>query len=188
MDNQFKNLKTSARLEARGEWYTWRSTLLQDLKSGLLSTMAEFKQDELVIAGQEELLGQVLPALQEKKGQLEKENQELQKRHDELNSCNREELENTRERLVAVDAQLEEKRQLVAQLQQELAEKEARIEAVKERKVECVAEIKAAERVREECRGWSTTEVNELQGKLPSVFTLPYCRDLIFNHSKSHSS
>lgn len=170
MDNQFKNLKTSARLEARGEWYTWRSTLLQDLKSGLFSTMAEFKQDELVIAGQEELLGQVLPALQQKKGQLEKENQELQKRHDELNSCNREELENTRERLVAVDAQIEEKRQLVAQLQQELAEKEARIEAVKERKVECVAEIKAAERVREECRGWSTTEVNELQGKLSSLF------------------
>ena len=172
MDNQFKNLKTSARLEARGEWYTWRSTLLQDLKSGLLSTMNDFKQDELVISGQEQLLGQVLPSLQEKKGQLEKENQELQQRHDELNSCNREELEHARERLVAVDAQLEERRQLIAQLQQEIAEKEVRIDAAKERKIECVAEIKAAERIREECRGWSTTEVNELQGKLSLCNTI----------------
>ena len=42
MDNQFKNLKTSARLEARGEWYSWRSTLLRDLKIGLLGTMEGF--------------------------------------------------------------------------------------------------------------------------------------------------
>lgn len=165
MDNQFKNLKTSARLEARGEWYTWRSTLLQDLKSGLLSTMGDLKQDESIISGQELLLDQVLPPLMAKKERLAKENQELQQRHDELNNCNREELEKTRERLVAVDTQLEERRRLLAQLQQEVTEKEARINTIKERKAECIAEIKVAERVREECRGWSTTEVSELQGK-----------------------
>ncbi|RZM12075.1 MAG: hypothetical protein EOO88_46080, partial [Pedobacter sp.] len=32
-------------------------------------------------------------------------------------------------------------------------------------KVKCLEEIKAAERVREECRGWSTTEVNDLKCK-----------------------
>ncbi|KAF2440286.1 Spc7-domain-containing protein [Karstenula rhodostoma CBS 690.94] len=169
MDNQFKNLKTNARLEARGEWYTWRTNLLRDLKSMLLNTMDEFKQDESVILSQEQLLDKVLPALQETQEQLAKECGQLQQRHDELNSSNREELEQARERLVAVDTELEEKRQLVAQMQQELAEKEARIEAVKERKVECVAEIKAAERVREECRGWSTTEVSELHAKVAAL-------------------
>jgi kinetochore protein Spc7/SPC105 len=165
MDNQFKNLKTNARLEARGEWYTWRRNLLQDLKSMLVKTMDEFKQDESVIGGQEQILDEVLPGLQATQERVAKECGQLQQRHDELNSCNREELEQARERLVAVDIELEEKRQLIARMQQELVEKEARIEAVKERKVECVAETKAAERVREECRGWSTTEVNELQGK-----------------------
>lgn len=183
MDNQFKNLKTSARLEARGEWYTWRSNLLRDLKSALLNTMDEFKKDESIIDGQQQLLDKVLPPLQETQTHLDKECQQLQQRHDELNSCNREELEHTRERLVAVDTELKEKCQLVAQLQQELAAKEARIEAAKERKVECVAEIKAAERVREECRGWSTTEVNELHGKCSTSITK--CNLLTFL-SQSH--
>lgn len=166
MDNQFKNLKTSARLEARGEWYGWRSTLLRDLKTGLLHTMEGFTRDESILAEQEKLLDAVLPPVIEKHESLEKECKQLQQRHDELNSCDREELEQTREQLIATDAELAGKRQLVDQLQQELAEKEARIEAVKERKIECVEEIKAAERVREECRGWSTSEVNTLKGML----------------------
>jgi kinetochore protein Spc7/SPC105 len=164
MDNQFKNLKTNARLEARGEWYTWRSTLLQDLKSGLLHTLHGFKRDESTLINQEQLLDVVLPPLVEKQEHLVTQCKQLQQRHDELNSCDREELDQTRERLTAADAQLEEKKQLLARLQQELADKEARIEAAKERKIECAEEIKAAERVREECRGWSTTEVSNLRG------------------------
>lgn len=166
MDNQFKNLKTNARLEARGEWYTWRSTLLHDLKSGLLSTLDGFRRDDTKLTGQEQLLDAVLPPLVEKQASLSVECKQLQQRHDELNSCDREELEQTRERLIATDAELEEKRQLLQSLQQELAAKEGRIEAAKERKVECIEETKAAERVREECRGWSTIEVNDLKGKL----------------------
>lgn len=166
MDNQFKNLKTNARLDARGEWYTWRSTLLQDLKSGLLHTLDGFRRDETSLANQEQLLDVVLPPLVEKQEALSLECKQLQQRHDELNSCDREELEQTRETLVATDADLEEKKRLLVQLQQELAAKEARIEAIKERKVKCIEETKAAERVREECRGWSTTEVNDLKGTL----------------------
>ncbi|KAF2273716.1 Spc7-domain-containing protein [Westerdykella ornata] len=164
MDNQFKNLKTNARLEARGEWYSWRSTLLRDLKAGLLGTMEGFMRDESVLAEQEKLLDSVVPSLVEKHGKLETRCKMLQQRHDELNSCDREELEQVRERLVAIDTEVAEKRQLLAELQQEFADKEARIEAAKERKIECMAEIRAAERVREECRGWTTTEVRELKG------------------------
>ncbi|KAH9868403.1 hypothetical protein J1614_007475 [Plenodomus biglobosus] len=166
MDNQFKNLKTNARLDARGEWYTWRSTLLQDLKSGLLHTMDGFKRDESTLANQEQLLDAVLPPLIEKHGLLSTECQQLQQRHDELNSCDREELEQTRERLVATDEEIAEKKRLLAQLQHELADKDSRIEAIKERKVECMEEIRAAELVREECRGWSTSEVSDLQAKV----------------------
>ncbi|KAL6712504.1 hypothetical protein ACN47E_000381 [Coniothyrium glycines] len=169
MDNQFKNLKTNARLIARGEWYTWRSTLLQNLKGGLLQTFDGFKRDESKINTQEQLLDAVLPALIEKQEVLSSECKQLQQRHDELNSCDREELEQTRNKLLATDDELNERRQLLAQFQQELAGKEARIQAIKERKVECIEEIKAAERVREECRGWSTTEVNDLKTKVNAL-------------------
>jgi kinetochore protein Spc7/SPC105 len=171
MDNQFKNLKTNARLEARGEWYTWRSTLLHDLKAGLLHTMDCFNHDESTLHKQEKLLNDTLPPLVEKKEHLSVECKQLQQRHDELNSCDREELEQTREKLTATDAELEEKKLLLAQLQQELVDKETRIEAAKNRKVECIEEIRGAERVREECRGWSTSEVSSLRGmsKLTSI-------------------
>ncbi|KAF2131921.1 Spc7-domain-containing protein [Dothidotthia symphoricarpi CBS 119687] len=169
MDNQFKNLKTNARLEARGEWYTWRSTLLHDLKAGLLGTMDGFKRDESTLANQEQLLDTVLPALVEKQEQLSAERVALQQRHDELNSCDREELEQARERLTAADAELKDKRHLLAQLQQELDDKEAGIESVKERKTECVEQTKAAERMREDCRGWSTSEVNALKAKVTAL-------------------
>ncbi|KAF2625867.1 Spc7-domain-containing protein [Macroventuria anomochaeta] len=169
MDNQFKNLRTNARLEARGEWYTWRSTLLGTLKASLLSTLDDFKHDEACLLNQERLLDVVLPPLIEKQEQLSADQKQLQQRHDELNSCDREELEQTRENLIATDAALQAKRELLMQLQQELADKEARTDAVKERKVECLAEIKAAERVREECRGWSTTEVRDLKAKVTAL-------------------
>lgn len=175
MDYQFKNLRTNARLEARGEWYSWRSTLLATLKASLLSTLDDFKHDEACLLNQERLLDVVLPPLIEKQELLSTEQKQLQQRHDELNSCDREELEQTRENLIAADAALQAKRELLMQLQQELADKEARIDAVKERKVECLAEIKAAERVREECRGWSTTEVRDLKGEpTPSHIPNPY--------------
>ncbi|KAJ4362170.1 hypothetical protein N0V95_001518 [Ascochyta clinopodiicola] len=171
MDNQFKNLRTNARLEARGEWYAWRSTLLGTLKGSLLSTLESFTHDEAHLLNQERLLDVVLPPLIEKQEQLSAEQKQLQQRHDELNSCDREELEQTRENLTATDAALQAKRELLMQLQQELADKEARIDAVKERKVECLDEIKAAERVREECRGWSSTEVRDLKAKVAALET-----------------
>ncbi|KAG9198249.1 hypothetical protein G6514_010339 [Epicoccum nigrum] len=169
MDTQFKNMKANARLEARGEWYSWRSTLLGTLKTGLLSTLDAFQHDEASLANQERLLDVVLPPLVEQQEQLAKQQRQLQQRHDELNSCDREELEQSRENLIATDADLQAKRELLMQLQQELADKNARIEAVRERKVECLAEIKAAERVREECRGWSTTEVRDLKAKVTAL-------------------
>ncbi|KZM19795.1 hypothetical protein ST47_g9032 [Ascochyta rabiei] len=150
MDNQFKNLRTNARLEARGECFT---------------------HDEACLFTQERLLDVVLPPLIEKQEQLSAEQKQLQQRHDELNSCDREELEQTRENLTATDAALQAKRELLMQMQQDLADKEARIDAVKERKVDCLAEIKAAERVREECRGWSSTEVRDLKAKVAALET-----------------
>lgn len=169
MDNQFKNLKTGARLEARGEWYGWRSSLLQDLKTGLLVTMEGFSRDDLALTNQEQLLDAVLPPLAEKQEQLEKELGQLQQRHDELHSCVRAELEQAREQLGILQAKLEERRMLVSRLHMELVDKEACIEATKERKAECNEEIKAAEYMREECRGWSTVEVAGLLGKLDPV-------------------
>jgi kinetochore protein Spc7/SPC105 len=164
MDNQFKNMKTNARLQSKAGWHAWRSQLLTDLKSGLLQSSADFQVDSAMLSKQEELLNATLPDLVSYGEELESRRMQLQERAEELSSVDRDELEATRERLVAADTEVEEKKRMLAELQQEFAEKEAQVEAVLERKAECLEEIKEAERVREEYRGWSTREVTALKG------------------------
>lgn len=164
MDNQFKNMKTFARLKSKEIWYGWRSTLLNDLKTAILKTHEDFEMDGAAIQEQESLIDQALPELVERHKEATSEHKLLQKRADELAGCDQEELEGARSRLASTDLKIEEKRLLLQQLQQQLKEKEEAIELAKERKIECLEEIKSAEKVREECRGWSTSEVKTLQG------------------------
>jgi kinetochore protein Spc7/SPC105 len=178
MDNQFKNMKTNARLQSKAGWHAWRSQLLTDLKAGLLQSKADFEDDAACLSRQEELLEATLPDLLSYNEELEARCRQLQDRADELSSDNRDELEAARERLVATDAEIEEKKRLVAELQAELSEKEARVEAVTERKNECLEEIKEAERVREEYRGWSANEVSVLKGTCCS-FEIPKSSNLL---------
>jgi kinetochore protein Spc7/SPC105 len=166
MDNQFKNMKTNARLQSKAGWHAWRSQLLNDLKAGLLQSTADFDMDDALLSKQEELLNATLPDLVSYGEELESRRVQLQERADELSSVDLDELEATRERLVAADAEIEEKSRLLAELQREFAEKEAHVEAVIERKAECLEEIKKAEHVREEYRGWSASEVTILKGTL----------------------
>jgi kinetochore protein Spc7/SPC105 len=203
MDNQFKNMKTNARLQSKAGWHGWRAQLLGELRKGLDQSVFEFRRDAEALLKQEAVLGQTLPMLESKHDDLAAQAQLLQQRADEEASIDREELEQTRERLVATDAELSEKQQLLAQLQAELEDTESRIEAVKERKTECLEEIKEAERVREEFRGWSGEEVSELKAKVdaleqehgwsvvsassvPYTLTLSYASDLeLFLHPHS---
>lgn len=169
MDNQFKNMKTNARLRTKEAWYGWRSNLLHDIKAGLTRTADSFNQDDAALKKQEQIIDSTLPALQDRHANLQSECKQLQRRAEELNGPDREELDATRERIIAAEAAIEEKKRKVQALQQQLAEKEARIEAAKERKVECVEETQEAERVREECRGWSVDEVNAVKTRVTAL-------------------
>jgi kinetochore protein Spc7/SPC105 len=175
MDNQFKNMKTNARLQSKAGWHAWRSQLLTDLKSGLLQSAADFEVDNALLVKQEELLNATLPELISYSDELEGRRVQLQERADEMSSVDRDELEATRDRLVTADSEIEEKKRLLAEMQQELAGKEAHVEALVERKAECLEEIKEAERVREEFRGWSASEVTVLKGKFAIISSTCWC-------------
>ena len=45
MDNQFKNMKTNARLLSKAGWHAWRAQLLGELKKGLEQSVYEFGRD-----------------------------------------------------------------------------------------------------------------------------------------------
>ena len=164
MDNQFKNVKTHARLLSKAMWYEWRMKLLEGLKEGLVQIDQGMNEDNENLSQQESLLQPVLPGLIEEHEHLEAELQTLQSQADELASCDQEELEEVRDCLIAVEEDVEAKQKTIEGLQQQLREKETCFESAVEQKQECLEEIKDAEKVQQECRGWSAAEVAALQG------------------------
>lgn len=169
MDNQFRNVKTHARLLSKAMWYEWRMKLLEGLKEGLDRHVEEMQADDSLLLEQEAILQSVVPELVEKRSLLESEASRMQEIVDEMENIDPNELRMARERLAKVDAEIERKKRQLEEMQEDLQNKNDTIEAGAELKTEFLEQIREAERVREECRGWSIKEVNALKGKLNRV-------------------
>lgn len=167
MDNQFRNVKTHARLLSKATWYEWRMKLLEGLKDGLNRHVEEMNADGEFLAKHESLLDGVVPALVEKHSSLEQEATNLQQLADEMENCDQDELRSAREKLAGVDEEIAAKKRQLQELQGEVKGKTDTIETGTELKAEFLAQIQEAERVKEECRGWSAKEINELKGRFP---------------------
>ncbi|GLB10973.1 hypothetical protein AtubIFM57258_007385 [Aspergillus tubingensis] len=163
MDNQFRNVKTHARLQSKATWYEWRMKLLEGLKDGLDRHAQEMKADGDILSKHEALLTGVVPGLEEKHSALEKEATTLQQLADEMENCDQDELRSTREKLSSVEAEIEEKKRRLQEMQDELKTKTDTIESGTALKAEYTAQIEEAERIKEECRGWSAKEISELK-------------------------
>ncbi|KAL1884866.1 hypothetical protein Plec18167_001521 [Paecilomyces lecythidis] len=163
MDNQFRNVKTHARLLSKAMWYEWRMKLLEGLKEGLDRHVQEMNADDVALQKQEKLLNSVVPGLVEKHTVLQSEATKLQELANEMDNCDQDELHSAREKLSSVEAELVEKRKRIQEMQAELQDKTDTIEAGAELKAEFMDQIRQAERTKEECRGWSVKEVNALK-------------------------
>ena len=187
MDNQFKNVKTHARLLSKAMWYEWRMKLLDGLKEGLLKIGEGMDEDDGLLTQQEQIIQPVLPALIEEHERLEKQVSIAQAQADELADCDQDELKEARDSLMSIERDLEAKQELVEDLQSQLREREDGLADVVERKQECVDEIKEAEKIRSDCRGWSSTEVSALHGMFPFELLLSTVQSLTI-HSKCYRS
>lgn len=165
MDNQFRNVKTHARLLSKATWYEWRMKLLEGLKEGLHRNVKDMKADNELLSKREELLNSAVPALVEKHALLEEEANNLQQLVEEMESCDQDELRGARSQLSGVEDEIEAKKRELEQLQAETQERTNTIEAGTEMREEYMAQIQQAERVKEECRGWSARDISELKGK-----------------------
>jgi kinetochore protein Spc7/SPC105 len=165
MDNQFKNVKTHARLLSKAMWYEWRMKLQDGLKEGLVKIADDMTNDAQMLDTQEELLQSIVPKLVERLEQLEDVHGNLVASAEELAGCNPEELQEARADLVAAEQEIEEKAARIAELRRQLAESEAGVESLSSQKQRCLEDIRDAEKIREECRGWTATEIGTLKGK-----------------------
>ena len=169
MDNQFRNVKTHARLLSKATWYEWRMKLLEGLKEGLNRHADEMKADGNILSEYETLLNGIVPSLVEKNASLEEEATTLQQLADEMENCDQDELHAARDNLANVEDEIASKKRELEEMQKEVQEKTNVVEAGTELKTEFLAQIQEAERVKEECRGWSAREINELKDSVREI-------------------
>ncbi|OTA92507.1 hypothetical protein M434DRAFT_396385 [Hypoxylon sp. CO27-5] len=169
LDNQFKNVKTHARLLSKAMWYEWRMKLQDGLKEGLLKIDEGMEADQQLLHKEQALLDKILPQLVERFESLQIEHSNLQSSAEELADCDPEELEAARSELTGVDADIEEKMKQIEQLRQQLGETESDISELTQQKKNYMSDIQEAEKVREANRGWTSNEVNALKARVEAI-------------------
>ncbi|KAJ5171998.1 hypothetical protein N7492_004591 [Penicillium capsulatum] len=169
MDNQFRNVKTHARLLSKATWYEWRMKLLEGLKEGLNRHKEDMKVDEELLSKREALLNRTVPPLAQRYASLEEEAGNLQQLVEEMESCDQDELRSARQKLSGVEDEIEIKKRELLQLEKEAQEKTESIETGTEMREEFMAQIQEAERVIEECRGWSARDITNLKASVHQI-------------------
>lgn len=164
MDNQFKNVRTHARLLSKAMWYEWRMKLQDGLREGLVRIVDGMEQDEKLLGEQQDLLNSVLPALLERHKGLQHEAENLEEVARELADCDPAELQATRKELASLDSDVAEKKRLIAELTAQLEQSTADVEAFTTKKQSYLADIRESEKIREECRGWTSAEIDTFKG------------------------
>ena len=164
MDNQFKNVKTHARLLSKAMWYEWRMKLLDGLKEGLLKNRDGMNEDTENLTQQEYLVHAALPELTAEHARLESEVHALQAQVEELASCDQEQLKDVRSNLTAIENEISAKRSNIDEVQGQLRQTEKKIDNVNKKKQECYEVTQEAEKVRQDCQGWDSSEIRILEG------------------------
>ncbi|KAJ2984581.1 hypothetical protein NUW58_g5986 [Xylaria curta] len=171
MDNQFKNVKTHARLLSKAMWYEWRMKLQDGLKEGLVKISEGMEADETLLQKQQALLNSVLPRLVQQFESLTTEHEDLETVAQELADCDPQDLQSARTELTNLDSDIEAKKRKIEELRRQFAEAESDVDTATQQKRNYVVDIGEAEKVREECRGWTSNEINSLKAKVDDLET-----------------
>lgn len=166
MDNQFKHMKTNARLLSKATWYEWRMKLLDGLVESLTETAKGVERDDDILSRREATLFPHLRSIMSEKAALEHQVNDLKSRAIELAKYDPEDLDAARERLKTVSSDIESKSRIIETNQESLEDLDEQIAAARNAKNEAQDEIEKARRQREECRGWSVTEVRASQTRV----------------------
>ncbi|KAI0474800.1 hypothetical protein F4859DRAFT_79711 [Xylaria cf. heliscus] len=169
MDNQFKNVKTHAKLLSKAMWYEWRMKLQDGLKEGLDKIFEGMEADEEFLQKQQSLLNSIMPHLAQQFETLTTEREDLEAVAQELADCDPEDLRSARAELTNLDSDIETKKRKIEELRRELTEAESNVDTATQRKRSYVTDIEEAEKVREECRGWTSNEINSLKAKVDEL-------------------
>jgi kinetochore protein Spc7/SPC105 len=159
MDTQFKNIKTHARLQAKGIWYEWRQKLLEGVLTALRQNLKGLQEDQEVIKKQDEIIAQMLPDIEKEHEEAKDKLEKIEKLEKRIAMDDPEELDEARSRLREILDKTAAVREQVLRKRQDVEALNSEIEIKEKKKAELAASIEEAERIKEMNRGWSEEEV-----------------------------
>jgi len=159
MDNQFKNIKTNARLTAKRDWYQWRMKNVDSVKDVLQRNLDGLRADERFVEEQKTVLDPLLPDIKKSWERVRYQLRKLEDMKQCIDMDDQDELMAARSRLADILNKIETTRGQTQQKRQqtEKIDKDIKIKEAKESQL--VASIEEAERIKEMNRGWSENEV-----------------------------
>ena len=169
LDTHLRDVKTNARLRSKEVWYEWRSKLLDGLEDGLAKIKSGLDEDAKVLHDREQLLDTLLPDLLIKHESLQARAIRLEEAAATTSESEKEELDNARRALSAVNAEIEERKRILEDYKQDVQEQDHFLNSYAEARVENLAQIAEADRVKESCRGWTTDEVTSLRASVSAL-------------------
>lgn len=173
MDNQFKNMKTNARLQSKSGWYSWRTQLLHDLMEGLKETSGSLDKDEAELVPQEEMVRADLPKLQTRHDMLEKECARMRDHAARFAGTDKKQLQTVRKRLIRIDDDIHERELRVQELRRSVEAAKQKIRQLVTQKADCREATEVARLAAEEPgTGWTAADVKKVKGKLPSLVSI----------------
>jgi len=165
LDTHLRDAKTLARLQSKELWYGWRSQLLEGLEDGLNGIRQGLESDSEDLSLKEALLNEMLPAATQHHDALVEEAQRLEEAAVVISDEEKIELEESRQRLIAVSDAIVERKAALERLERRLQEQERLADMHTDRRSEAMGAIEEANRVKEAMRGISAEEVASLNGK-----------------------
>jgi kinetochore protein Spc7/SPC105 len=105
---------------------------------------------------------------------LREQAQNLEEAAQELADCDPGELEAARDDLSRLDRDIAAKKKQIAELRKLYEDSEKDVESLTTKKQLCISDIKEAEKIREECRGWTSAEIDVIKGEIQEYSDASY--------------
>ncbi|KAI5476010.1 chromosome segregation protein [Pseudohyphozyma bogoriensis] len=167
MMGQFRMIKSHYYLTGKIEWNEMRNINYEQIIGALEGTLEGLQTDKAVIA--ETKFKDVLPALHERRAALIRELQDERSRDVELESCDKEQLEELHDAIEEQSEQLQIHERQHAESVGRLTDLQAKAKELEEQEAAMAKERDALLQVLEEGRCFTKTEVSRLQGEYDAL-------------------
>ncbi|CCG82407.1 Putative uncharacterized protein [Taphrina deformans PYCC 5710] len=163
LEGKFKELKTTARLSAKGVWYVWRENLLSNVLVPLKKNLADLEKEAARLQEFEEKATPKFEQVQREYDELKAKVDELVREEDLYDSYDHEEAAKLAETIEAQEAQMAIDAAEIERLKAQDAQLDAELAAIDLEYDQKLAEVKHLEAQVEKHRGYSASEIQEMQ-------------------------